>query len=286
MKRIGIITCEKFPNLFGKDVEIKSKLEGFGFQVDALIWDRKNIDWAYYDCLIFRSPWDYFEKQEQFLIWFEYIKSLGMKTVNSIEIIEKNLHKFYLKDLQEQRIRLIDTYFVTKKEISNLREFIPLSWVQIVIKPAIAAGSYLTKIIDNSNVDLQIESIAEEYKYHDILVQKFMPEISVVGETSSLYFGGKYSHSVVKFPKEGDFRIQSQYGGKYSRVSLNETIYNQVEYIYNVACQGATYGRIDGIILGDQFYLMEVELFEPDFYLELCDEALDRYINALLIELN
>jgi hypothetical protein len=37
-----------------------------------------------------------------------------------------------------------------------------------------------------------------------------MPEITEFGELSMFFFGGKYSHSVKKLPKVGDFRVQKE----------------------------------------------------------------------------
>ena len=62
---------------------------------------------------------------------------------------------------------------------------------------------------------------------HNLFVQPFLPEIVNDGEYSVLYFNDKHSHSVIKRPKTGDYRIQEQFGGVYEAVELNEDILKQ-----------------------------------------------------------
>ncbi len=45
------------------------------------------------------------------------------------------------------------------------------------------------------------------------MIQPYMPGIAAEGEYSLFYFGGKFSHSIIKRPAEGDFRVQDQFGG-------------------------------------------------------------------------
>lgn len=45
-----------------------------------------------------------------------------------------------------------------------------------------------------------------EYVSSDTIVQQFIPEIEENGEASLIFFGGEYSHSMIKMVKAGDFR--------------------------------------------------------------------------------
>jgi hypothetical protein len=38
-------------------------------------------------------------------------------------------------------------------------------------------------------------------------------QIPSEGEFSLFYFSGEYSHAILKVPKDGDFRVQEEYGG-------------------------------------------------------------------------
>ena len=45
------------------------------------------------------------------------------------------------------------------------------------------------------------------------MVQKFMDSIVTEGEWSLIFFGGEFSHAVLKTPSSGDFRVQNDFGG-------------------------------------------------------------------------
>jgi glutathione synthase/RimK-type ligase-like ATP-grasp enzyme len=51
-----------------------------------------------------------------------------------------------------------------------------------------------------------------------VMIQEFIPEIQTTGELSLVFIRGKYSHTVCKLPKEGDFRVQGDFGGKKSQI--------------------------------------------------------------------
>ena len=44
------------------------------------------------------------------------------------------------------------------------------------------------------------------------LIQPFLPAVTEEGELSLLYFGGRFSHALIKRPKAGDYRTQGQHG--------------------------------------------------------------------------
>ena len=46
-----------------------------------------------------------------------------------------------------------------------------------------------------------------------VMVQEFLSEIQDGGEWSLMFFGGEFSHAVVKRPATGDFRVQVEHGG-------------------------------------------------------------------------
>ncbi|WP_299519579.1 hypothetical protein, partial [uncultured Flavobacterium sp.] len=205
-----------------------------------------------------------------------------IKTLNPISIIKKNKHKFYLKELEKEGISILPTIFLEKNSTSNLRDLIPESWEKIVIKPAFSAGSYLTKLIDLS----ELESIQTEFKQHfetkDFLLQEFRPEIKELGETSFIFFDGKFSHAVNKKPVENDFRVQIQYGGKYTLIQPNDDLLQQAELVLSKIPEKLLYARVDGIVIDNKLHLMEIELIEPDLYFDLADGARERFVEAFL----
>jgi glutathione synthase/RimK-type ligase-like ATP-grasp enzyme len=280
--KIGILTCARLPELLESDQKLIPLFAKENIAAKAVIWDDESVDWTEFDYLIFRNTWDYYQKEIAFNLWLDKIESLGIKTLNPISIIQKNKHKFYLKELENEGISILPTIFLEKNSTSNLQNLIPESWEKIVIKPAFSAGSYLTKLIDRS----QLESIQTEFKEHfetkDFLLQEFRPEIKELGETSFIFFDEKFSHAVNKKPVENDFRVQIQYGGKYTLIQPNDDLLQQAELVLSKIPEKLLYARVDGIVIENKLHLMEIELIEPDLYFDLADGARERFVEAFL----
>ena len=280
--KIAILTCEKLPDLNPEDRKIIPALAKHNIEATAAIWSDKTINWTDFDYLIFRNTWDYFEKETEFKIWLNQIAQLEIKTLNPIKIITQNIHKFYLREMEQQGITILPTVFIDKTEHLNLSELIPPHWKKAVIKPAFSAGSYLTEVFEIS----EIQAISEKYKTiaadKELLLQEFMPEIQTLGETSFIFFNKKFSHAVNKKPVEGDFRVQSLFGGKYTLVQPNEKLIEKAQKIVDSLPKDLLYARVDGILIENELYLMEIECIEPDLYFDLSENSLERFVAAII----
>jgi glutathione synthase/RimK-type ligase-like ATP-grasp enzyme len=280
--KIALLTCQRLPDLTPADQLLIPELAKHKIRAKAVIWDDPKVIWTDFDYLIFRNTWDYFEKESQFNLWLATIKKLGIKTLNSIEIVEQNKHKFYLRELQNQNITIIPTIFIEKTKRLNLAEIMPSHWKKAVIKPAFSAGSYLTTVFDLAaleTINSHYQPIAAE---KELLLQEFKPEIATEGETSFIFFNKKFSHAVNKKPAAGDFRIQVQFGGKYNAVTPSPALIQQAQTIVNNFTNQLLYARVDGIIINNQIQLMEVECIEPDLYFNYSEGSHQRFINAIL----
>ena len=279
---IGLLTCEKLPALTIEDQKLIPELALHNITAKAVVWDDKTIDWTTFDYLIFRNTWDYFEKETEFNSWLTHIEKLGIKTLNAIEIIQQNKHKFYLKELESQGIAIIPTLFLDKTNHLNLSEIIPSHWKKAVIKPAFSGGAYLTNVFDVSDTEAinnQYKSIAKE---KELLLQEFVPQIVSEGETSIIFFNKKYAHSINKKPANGEFRIQVQFGGKYTTVQPSKALIEKAQKVVDTFQGKLLYARVDGIIIDDELHLMEIECIEPDLYFEYSEGSIPRFVNSIL----
>ncbi len=278
--RVALLTCQNWPNAKEKEQDLAKEINP-KIEADVQVWNDASVNWAEYDCLIFRSIWDYFEFPIEFNDWLDNIEQLNIKTLNPLAIIRQNQHKFYLQTLQNQGFDIIPTVFIQKNIDLNLNILKRKKWSKAVIKPAISAGSYLTKLFD---VD-EIEAVSSEYApiaaERDLLLQPFMPEIQTQGEISMLFYGGQYSHAVLKKPTQNDFRVQAQFGGVAIPYQPSDGMIETAQKIIATFGQDLLYARVDGIMRGGRFLLMEVELIEPDLFFDYHLEAKKRYLVAL-----
>jgi len=280
--KIGLLTCQRFPQLTPADQLLIPEFAKHHCLAEAVIWDDPSVDWQQYDCLIFRNTWDYYEKEIAFNNWLDSIEKKGIPTLNTIEVIQKNKHKFYLKDLQEKGIKIIPTVFIEKTNDLQLSKLLPNQWKKAVIKPAFSAGSYLTEVFTPNEAAAISEKYQQVASEKELLVQEFKPEIETEGETSFVFFNGLFSHAVNKKPASGDFRIQSQFGGQYTLIDPDPALIEKAQNVVAAFSKQLLYARVDGIIINSELYLMEIEGIEPDLYFNLAPAALQKFVAAVL----
>jgi glutathione synthase/RimK-type ligase-like ATP-grasp enzyme len=280
--KIAILTCQKLPDLTKNDQLLIPALAKVTITATTVIWDDKTVDWTNFDYLIFRNTWDYFEKEAEFNLWLEHIEQLGIKTLNPIAIIKKNKHKFYLREMEKQGIKILPTIFIDKTDQLDLDKSMPSHWKKAVIKPAFSAGSYQTEVFESIDIQKINTCYKEVASEKELLLQEFMPEIQTLGETSIIFFNKKFSHAVNKKPITGDFRIQVQFGGQYTLVQPSAELVEKAQQIVNTFDGELLYARVDGIVINNELHLMEVECIEPDLYFNLSEGSLERFVSAIV----
>lgn len=279
MPKIALLTCQRLPNLFETDQTLLPLFAEEGITATPVIWNDPLVDWKAFDLLVIRNTWDYYTQQKSFVHWLEQIKVNGINLLNPAEVVLQNMHKFYLRDFERDGVRIIPTLFSSGSSRVSLGEIVAQGWSDVVIKPAVSAGSYQTKTfqVNALSEDMLLDTLREG----DWLVQPFMPEITLQGELSMIFFNGEFSHAVVKTPKEGDFRIQRQYGGKYTRVEPGASLIEVGKRIMKQIPTPLLYARVDGLVIQGEFHLMELELIEPDLYFEFGEDIKQRFVKAV-----
>ena len=143
---------------------------------------------------------------------------------NSSEILDWNFDKRYLQDLAAAGVSLVPTIVVPRGERPDIVALARArGWDEIVVKPTISGGAYCTHRFRLDAADRYRDDIARTLLDRGLLIQPFLPEIQSAGELSLLFFDGVFSHAVCKRPKDGDYRVQFQFGvpTKPSRCATN-----------------------------------------------------------------
>ncbi|HEY9044671.1 MAG TPA: hypothetical protein VIN08_02200 [Ohtaekwangia sp.] len=284
MPVIGLLTCQRLPQLHEADQALIPLFASKGITAKPVIWNDEDVRWEDYDCLIIRNTWDYYTQSDTFIAWLKRMGEKNVKLFNPVRIVQQNLHKFYLRTFEENGVRIIPTLFSSAASPISFEALQVKQWGKIVIKPAISAGSYLTTTFELS--ELTKQSFEEIVAGNDWLIQPYLPEITEQGELSMIFFNGIFSHAIVKKPKEGDFRVQRQYGGKYQLFQPSNELLDVGKRIIAQVNQSLLYARVDGVMIGNDFYLMELELIEPDLYFEFDDAIRERFVKAVMEQLS
>ncbi|WP_284462395.1 hypothetical protein [Chryseobacterium sp.] len=264
-----------------EDIELINFLKGKGLDVVPTIWNDENVNWSSFDVAIIKSPWDYHNHLEEFLNWLERIEDLGVKVLNPSEIIKWNSDKHYLKDIAEKGLPVIPVEYLDKDSSFDNHFFDLFKTDKLVVKPCVSAGAQNTITVSKDNFNERSTDIEQLLKEQDYMVQPFVEEIKN-GEWSFLFFNGKYSHCSLKTPKQGDFRVQHYHGGSISYPTPEPLHIEQAGTYLKSLPESTLYARVDGVLINNSFYLMELELIEPYLFLNGNNGLLDNYYQALI----
>jgi glutathione synthase/RimK-type ligase-like ATP-grasp enzyme len=282
MKKIAFITCSKRPDVTPDDQILADALIARNCSVRGVPWDSKTVSWRDFDCLIIRSTWDYHLRSHEFLQWIENAKAKNLPLVNSPDTVRWNMNKKYLFELASQGVAIPRGVFVRKEERETLlQELMAVPADKFVVKPAVSATAYKTHVVSGDEPEKTILLAETLFDHGDVIVQEFIDEIQSQGEMSLMYFGGQFSHAVLKQAKQGDFRVQGEFGGTVNPFVPDASIVKQANSIVE-KIPGCVYARVDGLDLKGKFVLMELELIEPVLFFSQSSTAAPALANAIL----
>jgi glutathione synthase/RimK-type ligase-like ATP-grasp enzyme len=249
---------------------------------ELISW-RAPLDWSLFDLVVIRTPWDYFLHLEEFLSWVEDVEKVT-RVLNSSRILRWNCHKKYLKELSGLGVPTVPTLWVTKnQQCDGLMDSI--EWPIVVVKPAVSIGAIgaLKGNPQDSHVKHHLE---EELKKGDVMIQPFLESVADFGELSLIYFNGAYSHSILKKPQQGDYRVQDAYGGTNTVFEPEIEVQKIGDQVMSHLPDFSLYARVDLVKYQNQWLLMELEAIEPELFLPLDPQASVRLAKAIQFHLN
>ncbi len=279
MNKIGLVTCAALPALPPDERLLLPLYKEAGLSTDIVIWDDPSVNWHSYDALILRSPWDYTQKYPAFLRWLEQTRPVPLW--NPRHLIQPNLDKRYLLNLEEQGFNVCETWICDTGEAPNLE-----AWYQrlgpFVVKPTVSASGMDTHCFTQPPTAEQQSQIAALSAQKALMVQPFYEEIRHTGEWSFCYMGGAFSHLVLKTPPANGFLIHEEHGGTTTARVAPAHLLEQIQPLIESLPTPWLYARVDGLVEDGQFMLMELELTEPSLYLNHDAQAPQRFVEALL----
>lgn len=272
-------------NILRDDALLRDALRMHGLDSVRLAWDDPSADWSSFQALVFRTTWDYYERFEEFMAWFDQVRTF-VRLVNNPQALSWNMHKRYLLELQQKGVSVVPTLMLdrgTEPDWHGLLE--ENNWSQAVVKPAVSGGARLTYRLSHDNVDEISRLVGQHLTREDFLVQPFMADIQRTGEDTLMVLGGTYTHAVRKMAKKGDFRVQDDYGGTVA--SLEPTDEQRALALRAMQASGfdLVYGRVD-VVADEQGepLVMELEIIEPELWLRYHPPAAQPFAQAIARE--
>lgn len=263
---------ESVQNILKEDALLQEALEKQGFQVCRKAWDDKHFDWSLAHALLFRATWDYFERIEEFKVWLQEVRTQSI-LINPAPLIDWNLDKHYLFELQEKGIRIPNTLLLEKGSPLTLKEQYAALQVQgtndkrCVLKPCISGGAWQTYLIEEDQIDDYEEIYRNLIAKDAFLLQEFQFHVPFEGERSYMVFGGQFSHAVLKMAKSGDFRVQDDFGGSLHQCNPTKEEQEIAMKVVEACPFEVLYARVDLFKDNEnEWALAEIELIEPELW--------------------
>jgi glutathione synthase/RimK-type ligase-like ATP-grasp enzyme len=248
-----------------------------GAKVDPIPWTDPD-ELSGYDLIVPLVAWGYHHQYGPWLRLLNRFDAEGLPVVNPPEVLWWNSDKTYLTQLALKGVPTVETIEVDTLDPTNLAAAADrFGTADLVVKPPVsasAAGTHRIRIGD---------AIPETVSGRRMMIQPFMPGIVSEGEYAVMLFDGEYSHTVVKRPRAGDFRVQEALGGTTAPTMAPPGAVELAKQALAVAPAKAAYARVD--IVPDEagvLRIMELELIEPSLFLDHAPDGGAAFARAIL----
>ena len=282
--RIALANSADHAELHPHDLPLAAALRTAGLEPVAEVWTDPSVDWSSYDAVLLRSVWDYHVRPLEFTEWLSQLDKAGVRLLNDSDLVRWNSDKSYLLELREQGVAIVPSQIAAG---ACLREVVGgLNGQEIVIKPTVSATARHT--IRGTAGSEELSQAMDDLPDTVYLVQPFQPEIQSEGEWSLIYLDGEFSHAVLKRPAAGDYRVQNDFGGTAELLEPPAAVLAGSEAALAAAKtrRPPVYARVDGIVAGGRYLLMELELIEPYLFLPLAPGSSEHLAKAIANRLN
>jgi glutathione synthase/RimK-type ligase-like ATP-grasp enzyme len=226
------------------------------------------LDPAGADAVLSLLSWGYHLAPQAWGRSLDGLEASGVKVINPLPVLRWNTAKTYLLEMAAAGVSVVPTIAVDKVTPEAVDAARARFGVETVVaKPQVSGGSHGTlKLSPGDGLAGGPTGPA--------LLQPFLASVGDEGELSLFYFGGDFSHAVVKVAKAGDFRVQPQFGAGIKALTPPAEALGVARAVLDAAPGPLTYARVDLLRgLDGTLQLMELEVIEPDLYLQYAPDG-------------
>lgn len=272
MLQVALATAAQLPDLDEDGAALLEALDAEGVQAAPVVWD-SGADWAAYDLVVVRSTWDYDRRREQFLAWAASVPRLA----NPADVLAWNTDKTYLQALASAGVPVVETTWLVPGDV-----FTPPAG-PYVVKPTVSAGARDTAAYDGgADATAHVQRLLAAGR--PVMVQPYLPQVEVLGETSVLCFEGEVSHAASKSALlQVGAGVRNDIDSR-AFVTPAEPTRAQVDLAkaaLAVVGQPLLYARVDLVPGPEGPLLLELELTEPSLFLRHAEGATARFAAAV-----
>jgi glutathione synthase/RimK-type ligase-like ATP-grasp enzyme len=270
-------------NILTEDGLVQKALEGRGMKVHRCSWSDPDFDPSLTRMAVFRTTWDYFDRFPEFRQWLKRVEGKTHFS-NPIEMVRWNMDKHYLLELERNGIPIPPTRILKRREPAQLDLlYRQTGWERMVLKPTVSGAARHTYLLDESNLADHQYLLEELLRQEDMMLQEFQRQIYSKGEVAFMLIGGKFTHAVLKKGKEGDFRVQDDFGGTVQPYDPSPEEMAFAERVVARIKPQPIYARVDVIWDNtDRQVVSEVELIEPEMWFRMHPPAAERLAEKII----
>lgn len=246
----------------------------------------KADDFGGFDLVTPLLAWGYPRDCRRWFALLDRLEAENVRVSNPVSILRWNSDKAYLAELDAAGIPSVPTIWcplLDRVALEDARKSFNVETV--IVKPPISGGADGTFRLNRG------DSVPDSVAGQRMMIQPYLPNIAEEGEYSLFYFAGAFSHSILKRPAKGDFRVQEQYGGREEAIIAPDGALMLAQQALAATAKinksgPLAYARVD--ILRDDngvFRLMELELIEPSLFLRFAPDAGAAFAQALVSRL-
>lgn len=284
-KTVSLLTCNEILEPIAEDRLLLTQLQTLGFNTEFVPWQRLNGSAHSTGAVLIRTTWDYTRHLNEFLRTLRNLSQTNRPLFNRLPLIEWNSTKTYLRDLEMQGVAIPLTFWYDQIQDVQAAMLWPSggpskSWV---LKPQVSASARGTYLLESPATYPAQAAAYQQGGWGPLMIQEFLPSITQEGEWSLVFFDQEFSHAVQKIPKRGDFRVQKKYGGFTKPCRPSADAIKVGRRILDLLPESPLYARVDLIRHPEteQWALIELELIEPQLFLEFDPSSAARLAQAL-----
>jgi glutathione synthase/RimK-type ligase-like ATP-grasp enzyme len=283
--RLAIATCAELADLDPEGQLLLARLREAGVAAEPAVWDDPGVAWERFARVLLRSTWDYPVRHEAFAAWS---RERGPALINPVELVEWNLSKRYLAQLEDWGFRTVPTRFLAPGDPVEIDER-----CEFVVKPAISAGSKdAARYRPGEGERATVHARALLGAGREAMVQPYVESVEGEAETAAIVLGGRFSHAIRKSPllrpgegfEEGLFRTErvEPREARPAQAALAEEIVARV----TDEVRAPLYARVDLLDDSDgEPLVLELELIEPSLFIDHDRGGAERLVELLRAEL-
>jgi len=281
MTRLLLLTPDPdYPEPFAWAFHVQAEaLRDAGAEVTARPWTAAG-EFDPFDAVLPLIAWGYHLRYPEWLAFLDRLQSEGRRVINPAPLLRWNSDKAYLAEFNRQGIPTVPTLEVDHlNEAALAAAFGTFGTDEVVVKPPVSAGASGTYRLRQGDG----AAVPEDVHGQRMMIQPWLPTIQTTGEYSLILLGGELSHTVVKRPASGDFRVQPTFGGDTVACAAPAGALELARQALAAAPAQATYARVDLVEApSGELQVMELELIEPALFLHCADDAKPRFARAIL----